>query len=104
MTARAAAPADSSNCRPTRSSLPPSFTDTDGDALVDGEEVFLGTDPTLADTDGDGFDDLAEEQAATSPLDPTTIRRPLADELGLAFAQTSSSGQGSSTSSVSPQA
>jgi hypothetical protein len=32
--------------------------------------VFLGTDPTNPDTDGDTFDDLAEEQAGTSPIDP----------------------------------
>lgn len=36
----------------------PLTADTDGDGLLDGEEVFVyGSDPTLTDTDGDGMDD-----------------------------------------------
>ncbi|HUR41357.1 MAG TPA: tandem-95 repeat protein [Verrucomicrobiae bacterium] len=48
----------------------PSKPDTDGDSLLDGEEVnTYGTDPTLADTDGDGLSDGAEVGGtATNPL------------------------------------
>lgn len=42
-----------------KSNLPMAF-DTDGDGLVDAEEVIFGTDPNKGDTDGDGFEDLAE--------------------------------------------
>ncbi len=34
--------------------------DTDGDGLLDGEEIQLGTDPTKVDTDGDGVNDYGE--------------------------------------------
>lgn len=47
----------------------PTATDTDGDGLEDGEEVFLyGSDPTVIDTDGDGCrdgDDLWPDRAET---------------------------------------
>ncbi|MFC1639109.1 TMEM43 family protein [Patescibacteria group bacterium] len=43
--------------------------DTDGDGLLDEDEVRLGTDPTSADTDGDGLDDgLEVEVHETNPL------------------------------------
>jgi hypothetical protein len=39
----------------------PVNSDTDGDGISDGDEVFLyGTDPTNSDTDGDGVDDGTE--------------------------------------------
>ncbi|MBP5227429.1 MAG: hypothetical protein J6336_08590, partial [Kiritimatiellae bacterium] len=42
--------------------------DTDGDGLVDGEEVALGTDPFLADTDDDGLLDGEEVSIGSDPL------------------------------------
>lgn len=45
--------------------------DTDSDGLVDGAEVHqFKTDPTNPDTDGDGLADAAEIRAGSSPLDP----------------------------------
>ncbi len=38
----------------------PENPDTDGDGLLDGDEVFEFTDPLKADTDGDGVSDRAE--------------------------------------------
>ena len=55
----------------------PTKADTDGDStgttsLNDGEELYgTRTDPTKADTDGDGATDGDEIDAATDPLDPT---------------------------------
>jgi len=48
------------------------LSDTDGDGLGDGQEVFIyGTDPTRADTDGDGLDDGLELMVlGTDPLTP----------------------------------
>ncbi|MDD3124840.1 MAG: OmpA family protein [Candidatus Kapabacteria bacterium] len=47
--------------------------DTDGDGLIDEEEVRLGTDPNNPDTDGDGLKDGAEvKKHKTNPLDPDT--------------------------------
>ncbi|MDX1996231.1 MAG: Ig-like domain-containing protein [Thermoanaerobaculia bacterium] len=44
--------------------------DTDGDTLLDGDEVNVrGTDPLLADTDGDLFRDGLEVATASDPLD-----------------------------------
>ena len=45
--------------------------DTDGDGLIDYDEIFLhGTDPAKADTDGDGSSDFEEITIAfTNPLD-----------------------------------
>ena len=41
----------------------PTVRDTDGDGLIDGDEVNLhGSDPLLLDTDGDGLTDLDEVQ------------------------------------------
>ncbi len=43
--------------------------DSDGDGLLDGQEVGLGTDPGNWDTDGDGLNDGFEEGIGTSPFD-----------------------------------
>ena len=46
----------------------PNNLDTDGDGLIDGEEINdYQTDPTDIDTDGDGFDDGEEVEYATNP-------------------------------------
>lgn len=57
--------------------------DTDGDQLLDGEEVdTYGTDPTLADTDGDGLSDLTEtSETQTDPTSADTDGDRLTDEL-----------------------
>ncbi len=50
--------------------------DSDGDGLLDGEEVALGTDPSNWDTDGDGRNDWHEVTGGgpipTDPFDPDT--------------------------------
>ncbi|OHA15458.1 MAG: hypothetical protein A3G52_00570 [Candidatus Taylorbacteria bacterium RIFCSPLOWO2_12_FULL_43_20] len=46
---------------------PPADTDTDGDGLLDWEEVLWNTDPTNKDSDGDGTDDGAEIRANRNP-------------------------------------
>jgi PKD repeat protein len=49
----------------------PNATDSDGDGLDDGDEVYThATDPTLRDSDGDGFGDGVEVQAGINPNDP----------------------------------
>ena len=46
-------------------------TDSDGDGLIDWDEVYLySTDPLNPDTDGDGIDDFVEVQIGTDPIDP----------------------------------
>lgn len=57
------APLDQSVC---------SYTDTDGDGLVDLDEVSIGTDETDPDTDGDGLDDFDEYAGVTDPIDEDT--------------------------------
>ncbi len=47
----------------------PTMADTDGDGLMDGEELAVGTDPLQPDTDGDGMNDGWE---LTHGFDPTT--------------------------------
>lgn len=48
----------------------PDDPDSDGDGLLDGEEVLThGTNPNLADSDGDGFDDPFE---LSTGFDPTS--------------------------------
>ncbi len=48
--------------------------DTDGDGLLDGEEVTeQGTDPLLFDTDGDLVSDGLEVVAGSDPLDPLSV-------------------------------
>lgn len=42
--------------------------DTDGDGLLDGTEIGLGTDPDSADSDGDGIGDFVETDGG-SPVD-----------------------------------
>lgn len=44
--------------------------DTDGDGLLDEEEIFIGTSPSLTDTDGDGFSDMLEFRLRNSGFDP----------------------------------
>ncbi|MFT7520492.1 MAG: hypothetical protein ACI9MC_002641, partial [Kiritimatiellia bacterium] len=47
------------------------IADSDGDGLLDGEEVHeYGTDPLQADGDHDGFEDPAEIEAGTDSMDP----------------------------------
>ena len=50
----------------------PANPDTDGDGLLDGQEVAIGTDPLDTDTDGDGISDKDEVDAETDPLNPDT--------------------------------
>lgn len=49
----------------------PLIADSDGDGLLDGEEVFTyGSSPLLTDTDGDGHGDAEEVQIGANPADP----------------------------------
>jgi hypothetical protein len=51
----------------------PALRDTDGDGLVDGDEVTYGYDPVNPDTDGDGLRDGDEEYGyGTDPGNPDT--------------------------------
>ena len=48
----------------------PNNNDTDGDGLLDGQELFIHlTDPTHPDTDGDGMPDGWEVKYGLNPLD-----------------------------------
>ena len=50
-----------------------STADSDGDGLLDRDEVLVhGTNPLNVDTDGDGLSDKAEITAGTNPLNPDT--------------------------------
>ena len=54
----------------------PKNPDTDGDLLVDGDEVKIwGTDPLKKDTDGDGFDDGSEILNGYNPLGQGKIEK-----------------------------
>ncbi|TQF17938.1 trypsin-like serine protease [Myxococcus llanfairpwllgwyngyllgogerychwyrndrobwllllantysiliogogogochensis] len=56
--------------------------DSDGDGLLDSEEILRGTAPGNADTDGDGLGDAAEVQThLTNPLLPDTDGDGLTDGL-----------------------
>lgn len=49
----------------------PSNPDTDGDTLLDGEELYvIGTDPRKVDTDWDGFTDAQESMSGSDPWEP----------------------------------
>ncbi len=50
--------------------LDPRRADSDGDRLLDGEELRIGTDPNAADSDGDGIEDGAEVDFGLDPLSP----------------------------------
>ncbi|MBX3227458.1 MAG: trypsin-like serine protease [Labilithrix sp.] len=41
--------------------------DSDGDGILDADELSAGTDPSLRDTDGDGLEDLDEIRRGTNP-------------------------------------
>lgn len=52
--------------------------DTDGDELLDGEEVYVyGTDPLNPDTDGDGYPDGLEVRSGYNPLGTGTLVPPI---------------------------
>ncbi|MGC6493509.1 MAG: hypothetical protein ACON5B_11780, partial [Myxococcota bacterium] len=54
--------------------------DSDGDGLVDADELVIGTDPFNPDTDGDGLDDGEEgNEYGTNPLDADTDDDGLSD-------------------------
>lgn len=51
----------------------PLNADSDGDGLADGLEIESGADPSVADTDGDGYSDLSEYQVGTDPADERDV-------------------------------
>jgi len=52
----------------------PELADTDGDGLLDGEEVNdLGTDPLSTDSDGDGYHDNDELDQGSDPTDSASM-------------------------------
>jgi hypothetical protein len=53
----------------------PGNPDTDGDALADGAESGFGTSPTDPDTDGDAVEDGQEVADGTSPTNPASSLR-----------------------------
>lgn len=50
--------------------LPP--VDSDGDGILDPDEIALGTDPHSRDTDTDGIEDGDELEQGTDPTDPSS--------------------------------
>ena len=50
----------------------PLVADTDGDGLLDGQELNIGSSPLLLDTDGDGFTDPEEVAMGTDPASADT--------------------------------
>ncbi|MGK0185479.1 MAG: hypothetical protein ACI9R3_001257 [Verrucomicrobiales bacterium] len=60
----------------------PNNKDTDGDGLLDGEEITTHmTKPLVADSDGDGADDGREIAAGTDPNDSASVPRDIAPPL-----------------------
>jgi eukaryotic-like serine/threonine-protein kinase len=60
----------------------PKNPDTDGDGLLDGEEVYkYGTNPTMWDTDGDNISDGEEIERGLNPLNPDTDGDGLPDNI-----------------------
>ncbi|MDD3276226.1 MAG: lectin-like protein [Kiritimatiellales bacterium] len=59
----------------------PFVSDTDGDGLTDPEEAAAGTSPVLADTDADGLTDVEELAGSTDPVNPDTDGDGLKDGL-----------------------
>lgn len=77
--------------------LNPNKADSDGDRLLDGQEIEIAeirgsvyvkydSDPTLKDSDGDGYDDYAEFLNATNPIEWTVSHRDLAMSAEIAYA------------------
>ncbi len=56
----------------------PNNPDTDGDKLIDGDELNNHTNPMEKDTDKDGYDDFVELLRGSDPLDPDSIPKPKA--------------------------
>lgn len=56
----------------TAATVPDDPVDSDGDGLLDDDELALGTDPALSDTDGDGLADGDELGMGTNPVDVDT--------------------------------
>jgi hypothetical protein len=52
---------------PTNTGTDPNNSDSDGDGLLDGEEIAFGSNPNMFDTDRDGYSDLVEQQNGTDP-------------------------------------
>ncbi|WP_162599715.1 binary toxin-like calcium binding domain-containing protein [Nocardioides solisilvae] len=74
LSARAQAPVGGVQC--PDGGTPEGGTDSDGDGVVDEDEVAGGTDPDDADTDGDGATDGEEVAAGTDPRDPRSVPAP----------------------------
>jgi|GEM_PF-1483697 len=60
----------------------PNLSDTDGDGLTDGQEVYTyGTNPNLKDTDGDGFEDGFEVFTGFDPKSSSSTPEALSSML-----------------------
>ena len=57
----------------------PNVADSDGDQVIDGQELLNGTDPLDDDSDDDGVDDGMERDQGSDPLDPES-RTPAEDD------------------------